>query len=681
MKGQRGRPKGRGKQVYEVEGKQLHWNLKRHVQGLLDERTTNGAEAWSQLVVAVLRSKEVKQSEEYKAMKLEVQARVVDEIQKNLTVDVGLAIMVYCKLSHARYDRLRQMMSMKYDKEKDEYHRVKTEDGIDFPVLPGLWAINRFKTMLTEDHGYEVSTDGKCATMNLRKQLVGRLLEQGHDWLARHGLEVEVQVLGDGYRHFRRMTVVNLSCRVLLVRSHLANSVTNMLTLAIWEGHEDKDSVDEYTEGVRQVMEEVGREGLELNPLADSEGEPLIRNTKVKWRGGGDMKWIQTVLGARGWSFSLWYFLAQKDFHKTAANERKGMLPQLKTLEDCYHLAHRFFGNERSFVCPGCGEKFTSNGAISVDHSAKKYTPASYGSEHYGHTFGVTPSFDIAPKDHYICVLHFLLRLTGAMWKRFVMSRIYTKPMAEKVLAKLRDDLHVYTGDIKVVSKKDKVTCDKMPSFTGEEAARIVEHWLEIISITCTDNEEFDRVRAIGEKFMEYYNILNKRILHKGEDMWALEDKDKKARLEKKANALQVCGNDFLDLYVEGADPESVTHYVVAMTTIIPEQSRVIELIDVSGQGLENVNQIRKGTLTNRRTVNDSVLRESQGTKRKHAVVGRVEQLAKADICQRYVFAKHTVRDSYYKRKVVKLGQEGAVLKIIKIDLTLDPIDEEGALL
>ena len=81
---QRGRPKGRGKQVYEVEGKELHWNLKRHVQGLLDERTTNGAEAWSQLVVAVLRSKEVKQSEEYKAMKLEVQARVVSEIQKNL---------------------------------------------------------------------------------------------------------------------------------------------------------------------------------------------------------------------------------------------------------------------------------------------------------------------------------------------------------------------------------------------------------------------------------------------------------------------------------------------------------------------------------------------------------------------------------------------------------------------
>ena len=32
--------------MYEVEGKQLHWNLKRHVQGLLDERTTNGAEAW-----------------------------------------------------------------------------------------------------------------------------------------------------------------------------------------------------------------------------------------------------------------------------------------------------------------------------------------------------------------------------------------------------------------------------------------------------------------------------------------------------------------------------------------------------------------------------------------------------------------------------------------------------------
>ena len=71
-------------------------------------------------------------------------------------------------------------------------------------------------------------------------------------------------------------------------------------------------------------------------------------------------------------------------------------------------------------------------------------------------------------------------------------------------------------------------------------------------------------------------------------------------------------------------------------------------------------------------------MRGSQGTKRKHAVIGRAEQLAKSDICQRYVFAKHSVRDSYYKRRVVKLGQEGAVLEIIKVDLALD---EEPALL
>ena len=125
-------------------------------------------------------------------MKLQIQQDVISEIQQNMTVDVGLAVMVYCKLSHARYERLRQMMSKRYDKEKDEYQRLKTGDGIDFPVLPGLWAINSFKTMLTQDHGYTVSADGKCATMDLRKQLVGRLLEQGHDWLARHGLEVQV---------------------------------------------------------------------------------------------------------------------------------------------------------------------------------------------------------------------------------------------------------------------------------------------------------------------------------------------------------------------------------------------------------------------------------------------------------------------------------------------------------
>ncbi len=31
-----------------------------------------------------------------------------------------------------------------------------------------------------------------------------------------------------------------------------------------------------------------------------------------------------------------------------------------------------------------------------------------------------------------------------------------------------------------------------------------------------------------------------------------------------------------------------------------------------------------------------------------------------------------SVRGPYYKRRVVKLGQEGAVLKIIKVDLALD---------
>jgi hypothetical protein len=57
------------------------------------------------------------------------------------------------------------------------------------------------------------------------------------------------------------MAVVNLPCWVLLVRSHLANLGSNMLTLAIWEGHEDRDSVDEYIEGLRQVRWRWGERG------------------------------------------------------------------------------------------------------------------------------------------------------------------------------------------------------------------------------------------------------------------------------------------------------------------------------------------------------------------------------------------------------------------------------------
>jgi hypothetical protein len=144
-------------------------------------------------------------------------------------------------------------------------------------------------------------------------------------------------------------------------------------------------------------------------------------------------------------------------------------------------------------------------------------------------------------------------------------------------------NLHVYTGEIKVVKKNDTVTYDKMPSFTGEEAARILEHWLEIISVVCTSNEEFEGVAAVGAKAMEYHNELNKRVVKNHEEMWRLTDEERSQRLNQKvtqkAGRLQVLGNEFMGLYVAGADPESVTHYVVAMTTIIPEQSRVLRVL------------------------------------------------------------------------------------------------------
>jgi hypothetical protein len=600
-----------------------------------------------------------------------------------MTADLGLAVMVYCKLSHAKYERLRQMLAMRYCAEEDKYFRLKTANGINYPILPGLWKVTKFKEMLAQDHGYDVTDDGKCVTMNLRKQLAARLVEQGVDWLVRHGLQVVVQILGDGYRHFRRMSVINLAMRVFLVHTHNGNAVDNMMTLAIWEGHEDKAAVEEYTEGMREVMAEVGRDGIELNPLTDDGGNLLQPAVGVKWVAGGDMKWIQTCLAMKSWSFSLWYFLHQKDFHETSANARKRLFPKRKTLADCYHLAHRFFNGERKFTCPGCHKTFMSKSQIAFDYKSLRYTLSSYRIEHWGHDLDIIPVWLIEPLYYYVCVLHFLLRLVGALWKRFIQSRIYSKETAEKVLAQL-GALHVYTGEIKVVKKNDTVTYDRMPSFTGEEAARILEHWLELIVITCKSDDEFETVRAIGEKAMEYYNILNKRVTEKGENMWELDEDDKKARLAAKADRLQECGNDFLDLYVEGADPESVTHYVVAMTTIIPEQSRLVELVDVSGQGLENLNQVRKNTLTNRRLVTDPNLPQVSAKpgekRRRECKVGRMEQLAKSDIARAYVTSKFNVRASYYKRKRAKVGKAGVVL--VLIDLTADePCDEEDALL
>jgi hypothetical protein len=83
----------------------------------------------------------------------------MDEIQAKMTADLGLAVMVYCKLSYARYGRLRETLSKRYCIEEDTYHRLKTANGIEFPILPGRWAIDKLKAMLAEDHGYTASDE------------------------------------------------------------------------------------------------------------------------------------------------------------------------------------------------------------------------------------------------------------------------------------------------------------------------------------------------------------------------------------------------------------------------------------------------------------------------------------------------------------------------------------------
>ena len=104
----------------------------------------------------------------------------------------------------------------------------------------------------------------------------------------------------------------------------------------------------------------------------------------------------------------------------------------------------------------------------------------------------------------------------------------------------------------------------------------------------------------------------------------------------------------------------------------------------MSGQGLENLNQVRKNTLTNRRLVTDPNLPQVSAKpgekRRRECKVGRMEQLAKSDIARAYVTSKFNVRASYYKRKRAKVGKAGVVL--VLIDLTADePCDEEKALL
>jgi hypothetical protein len=83
-------------------------------------------------------------------------------------------------------------------------------------------------------HGIKVNFDTKTVLMNIEKMLKEKVAWLGYDHSAvKDG--ITLQLLGDGYNHFRRLSIINLCVRIMGA-DVFANACTSLLTAGIWEG-------------------------------------------------------------------------------------------------------------------------------------------------------------------------------------------------------------------------------------------------------------------------------------------------------------------------------------------------------------------------------------------------------------------------------------------------------------
>ena len=385
-------------------------------------------------------------------------------------------------------------------------------------------------------------------------------------------------------------------------------SAASLYTAAIWEGKEDYDTIKANTHELCVIFRRLHREGLFVD-FGGGGGRRRERKVHVKFVGGGDMKWIQTVVGMKGWDFSIWYLQPSSLFF----NIKTGFAR--KTTKMCFHLAHQaqdpsdfdalnMINDKQVKVlwCPGCNKVWTSQADLDAVPATK--TPEQhreYRILHLGHQHDVVPIFEfIELAEMYLCILHLLLRCCGAIWMRFIGSRIKTKKMAEEVTEFLHARLRCYIPPINSAMKGGVVKLAKTISPTGEEAITILEYLGDVCDKVCTHASDKTAIVDCVQHFMDFYNVLTTRV----HDVLAGVPKPSGQMLQQarvvKAAELKKHANLFLEDYGALNDAKGFTHYIKCLNREVVWMSKDVDLIDVSGQCVEALNQLRKKENTSR---------------------------------------------------------------------------------
>jgi hypothetical protein len=279
---------------------------------------------------------------------------------------------------------------------------------------------------------------------------------------------------------------------------------------------------------------------------------------------------------------------------------------------------------------------------VQADRPVGNFNATHLGVQH--HITSLFPQINI--QEFYICVLHFMLRVVAKMFGVLVGSKLYNEEQCKKVNVILHQ-LHVFIPPIQKQSKEAELRAMKSKSFGGKECERVVLHFPLFLAIAYPlADQRLDSI-AIGEKFLQYY--------------WTLLHRVGTAQLrQEKAVLLRKMGDEFVAAWEKATGNDALSPYIHAMVCAIPDQvercAEDSELADLSGQGLENKNQQKKKTGSNRCDYSQATA--SDGGLNQNGKRGRdmVAQIACHDVQVNYMESKHGEHLTLYMRKRLRHG-------------------------
>jgi len=308
---------------------------------------------------------------------------------------------------------------------------------------------------------------------------------------------------------------------------------------------------------------------------------------RVKFWGGGDAKYVSEMLGLvggfnRDGSNCPWCDIHNKDMGNLDVDG------QPRTLKEIYNLAHlpNVTGSDNGFpfTCPGksCYKTFGNVNDVADDIGPRgQVGKDEYHQKHKMVGWQRPPVLDVEPSMVSMCVLHMLLSQTRQLVKYGIMPYI-TDANRDELLEYLVDICKVHTN-VKTASDSATTRDPRVPRLTGRESKAVIAHFLHILQLLQVPLEKLNATMKVVNAFIAMFNLITVRATTH-------------AARQEKADKLQVLATAFVSLYMTWTSGTGAVYYTHFIAKHLAEQYRrfPVDLLDCSGEGIENLNQTVK---------------------------------------------------------------------------------------